>query len=157
MKSLTTESRPRNGTARSGRRGGFTLIEALAAIMVMIIVLPVLLRGFGIAGAIATHARQRADATALAQSKLDEIIATQSWQTGMPSGDEKVGVYTYHYAPTLTDWDSGEVGVQVLTMTVIWDVGPNETRKVELNTLLWQPGSTIQTNSSSSGLSGGLL
>jgi Tfp pilus assembly protein PilV len=147
MKSLKTNYCPGVGSASGGRRG-FSLIEALAAIGVMMVVIPVLLRGFGIAGAIATHARQRTDATALAQSKLDEIIATQSWLEGMTVGDEKVGVYTYHYEAAMDNWDSGEVGIQRLTLTVTWDVGPSQTRNIQLTTLLWQPGSTIQTTSS---------
>jgi type II secretory pathway pseudopilin PulG len=158
MKCRKTDDRPGVRTAQR-RREGFTLIEALAAIMVMVIVIPVLLRGFGIAQLTAVHSLRRAESTAIAQSKLDEIIATQSWATtGLPAGDETVGQNSYHFEATLTDWDSGEVGVQVLTMTVSWDVSANETRKVELTTLLWVPGSTIQTeSSSSSGLTGGLL
>jgi type II secretory pathway pseudopilin PulG len=141
---------PRRGAPRLGnRRGGFTLIEALAAIMLMVIVIPTLLNGFGIASKIATYSRQRADATALAQSKLDEIVATQSWQTGMTAGDEKVGVYTYHYEATIGDWDKGEAGIQQLTMTVSWNDGA---RNLQLTTLLWQPGSTIQTTSSGGSL-----
>lgn len=154
MKNL--RQRCRGAAAERGRRG-FTLIEALAAIGVMMIVIPVLLRGFSIAGSIATNARRRAEATAMAQSKMDEIIATQSWQTGMAAGDEKVGIYSYHYEPALENWDSGEVGIQVLRVTVSWDVPPADRRNVALTTLLWQPGSTIQTSSSNGRLSGGAL
>jgi type II secretory pathway pseudopilin PulG len=158
MNSGKTDFRRGVRTARQGRRPGFTLIEALAAIMVMVIVIPVLLRGFGIAQLIATHSLQRAEATALAQSKLDEMVATQTWATELPEGDETIGVHSYHYIASAADWDAGEVGIQVLTMTVTWPAPKDEVRKVELTTLVWQPGSTIQTESStSSGLTGGLL
>jgi type II secretory pathway pseudopilin PulG len=138
-----THTCQRAGVGRRAR--GYTLIEALAAIAVLLIVIPVLLQGFSIAGMIATAARQRADATALAQSRLDEIIATQSWQAGMQDETVREGVYDYQCTPSLESWDSGEVNIQLLRMTVSWETAGG-TRHVTLSSLVWQPSLTEQTS-----------
>jgi len=76
---------------RAGRRGsrarGFTLIEVLAALILLAIVLPAAMRGVTLASAAASSAQKRTKASALASSKLQEIIATGQFENGGQSGD----------------------------------------------------------------------
>jgi general secretion pathway protein I len=73
---------------RHGRgRGGFTLPEVLATLLLVAIVLPSVMQGISLATAAAGTARQRSEATALAESKLNELTATSQWQSGGLSGD----------------------------------------------------------------------
>jgi type II secretory pathway pseudopilin PulG len=134
------------------RPRGFTLIEALAAIGVLMIVIPVLLQGFTLAGGIAQATRQTADATALAQSKLDEIIATGDWQYGSTSGDELIGPTRYQWVTSLDQYEA-ELNVQTLTITVSWERRA-ALNKVELATIVYMPQSTITTSTIGTGLGG---
>ena len=70
---------------RSGRRRGFTLIEVLAALLLIGIVLPVIMQGFSIATRVGSTAKRRTEAGALADAKLTELVATAQWQSGMIS------------------------------------------------------------------------
>ena len=136
------------------RAGGFTLIEALAAIGVLVIVIPVLLQGFTLAGGIAQAARQTADATALAQSKLDEIIATNDWQYGTSSGEALIGPTRYQWVTALDQYEA-EVNVQTLTITVSW-VRRTTLNTVVLTTVVYLPQSTITSSTPGNLLGGGL-
>ncbi len=75
------QSRCRNHSPR-----GFTLIEALAAMLLVAIVLPVVMRGISMATRAGSSAKLQTQAASLAQSKLAELIATRSWKTGDTSG-----------------------------------------------------------------------
>ena len=136
------------------RAGGFTLNEALAAIGVLMIVIPVLLQGFTLAGGIAQTTRQTADATALAQSKLDEIIATNDWQYGSTSGEELIGPTRYQWVSALDQYES-EVNVQTLTITVSWERRASQ-HTVVLATIVYMPQSTITTSTIGTTLGGGM-
>src|SRR5260370_36095537 len=66
---------------------GFTLVEVLAALMLLAIVLPVAMRGISMATALASSAKHRDEAAVLAKSKLDELVATHAWQSQALSGN----------------------------------------------------------------------
>ena len=124
-------------------RRGFTLIEALAAIAVMMVVIPVVLEGFILANDIAMNARQMADATALAQGQMERIIATGDWQNGSSNGEETVQNVRYQWDALLSDFGA-EQNVQTLTLTVRWERRTTE-RSVQLTTIVYIPGSTVST------------
>ena len=134
----------------SGR--GFTLIEALAAIAVMTIVIPVILQGFTLADGIALTTQQTADATALAQSKMEELIATQDWQTGSMLGEEKINTTNFRWEGLLGNYEA-EQNVQQLTVRVSWE-RRGVARTIELVSIVFIPGSTISTESQ--GMTGNL-
>ena len=127
-------------TRRSSSRG-FTLVEALAAIVVMAIIIPVILEGFNIASNIAGLARQTADATMLAQSTMDELISDGSWQTSSGPGEQMVGPTTYDVTVEVNSWD-GEVDVWELIVRVGWTHRGH--REITLTTVVYQPETTIQ-------------
>ena len=133
-------------TRKYSRHRGFTLIEALAAIAIMAIIIPVLLQGFTIAGGIAESARQYAEATNLAQSTLDELVATQDWQLGTNSGQADIGPTHYLWEAMVDNYEA-EANVQTLTVTVTWQPGRGGQNQIQLVTIVYIPGSTIQTNS----------
>lgn len=88
-----------------GRKGGFTLVEVLAALLLVAIVLPVTMRGVTYATNAATAARRRNEASGLAQSKLDELLATQDWTSGSLSGDFVAdGWPDYSWSAELAQW-----------------------------------------------------
>lgn len=90
------------------RTGGFTLIEVLAALMLVAIVLPVAMRGVTVATAAASAARHRNEAAALAQSKMDELLASmqavqQQTNTNM-SGDFGEDWPDYQWSAEMVTW-----------------------------------------------------
>src|SRR5882757_9568380 len=73
-----------------GRRGGFTLVEVLATLLMLGIAMPAILGGFTAATAAVNSGRRQAEAASLAESQLNYLIATQSWQnTTSGSFDDK--------------------------------------------------------------------
>jgi prepilin-type N-terminal cleavage/methylation domain-containing protein len=81
---------------RLGR--GFTLVEVLASLTVVLIALPVAMEAITLATATATRARRQIEAANLAASKLAELAATNAWQNGNSSGDFST------YSPSFPDY-----------------------------------------------------
>jgi general secretion pathway protein I len=125
------------------RRRGFTLMEVLAAIMILAIVVPSLMKAYTICGSIAALSRQRAEALSIAQSSLDEIVATQEWMSTTPSGEEKPGPTTYSWETSLTSWE--ETNTQMLTITVHW-LSTGQPQEIKLETIVYTPDDTTTTS-----------
>jgi type II secretion system protein I len=126
----------------SPRRRGFTLMEVLMAILILSIVLPALMKAYTICGDIAGLSRQRAEALAVAQSEMDELIATAEWQNGLPSGEEQPGPTNYSWSTQLGDFD--EANTQVLTVIVNWQHAGQQ-QEVRLDTVVYIPDQTTTT------------
>jgi prepilin-type N-terminal cleavage/methylation domain-containing protein len=121
------------------RRRGFTLIEALAALLLVAIVLPVVMRGVSVGTTSASHSRRRTEAASLAQSKLAELVAGEGWRTGPFSGtfDLAYGDSGPEYAwrAEVRPWN--EPYVQQLDVYVTWSAGAGE-QFVTLSTLVYE-------------------
>ena len=114
------------------RRRGFTLIEALAAVLLVAIVLPVALRGFSLAVSVADTARHRAEAATLAHSKLSELLATGGWQTGALSGDFAPDHPAFSWTAELNTWDNSTL--KELDVHVLWN-SPGGSQQITMTTL----------------------
>jgi len=130
-------------SARAARRRGLTLVEVLATIVMMAIVLPPAMQGISMCVAAAGDARHRTEAAALAEAKLDEMLATGDWQFGSTSGDFGEAWPEYHWEMTSGLWQSdstmAEVGVRVT-----WTSREQE-REVVLTTLVYQGETTTSS------------
>ena len=136
---------------RPSRRRGFTLIEALAALLLVAIVLPAALRGISAATHASSISRRRTEAAALASSKLNELVGTQQWQVGTMNGDFGDESPGYQWTATVQDWS--EADLWQLDVSVTWgDRRPDQT--VTLTTLIYPNAPTAaqssQTNQSTS-------
>jgi prepilin-type N-terminal cleavage/methylation domain-containing protein len=129
-----------------GSARGFTLVEALATLVLVAIVLPVTLRGITLALSMGSTSARRTEAIMLAESKLSELLATGAWEgsalegdfTTSPSGEslttEKGGrITTYRWAATVEDWL--DTTVKELTVRIIWEARGVE-QDVALTTLV---------------------
>jgi type II secretory pathway pseudopilin PulG len=142
-------------SARRGRRGGFTLVEVLAASFLVALTLPIIMKGMSLASAGAELARRRTEASSLAESKLNELVATNTWQAGSLSGDLVVGNFTYQWTGELNSWGTGQgVGganvVQELDIHVTWQA-PGGPRTVTVSTLVYQSANASTTSGSTGG------
>jgi type II secretory pathway pseudopilin PulG len=151
----------RNPILRTNQRNrGFTLAEALCTIVVLVAILPALVEGFTIAGKVASRTRQRAEATALAQSIMDEMVSTGEWQNGTTNGTDqssKTGL-EYEYEVSLSDWSEADTqqlnDLEQMDVTVHWHFeGIQE--EVVLSTVVYIPESTITTGATGTGVGGG--
>jgi general secretion pathway protein I len=148
---------PRNLPARSRRRRhGFTLIEVLATIMLLAIVIPAIQEGLHVATGMASSAKHRTEAAALAESKLNELVATNEWQTGQTAGDFNPDWPDYRWQATLSSWqfDNTTAGLQQLDVQVSW-VYRNRTDSVTVSTLVYVRADTSSNTGSSNEAFGG--
>ena len=100
------------------KRRGFTLMEALAALALVAVVLPVTMRGFQDALSLASDAKQRNEAAALADSKLNELVATGDWKLGVLAGDFAPSHPEIRWKAELINWDTSTL--QQLNLHVYW-------------------------------------
>ena len=139
---------PTTRTRRSGR-AGFTLVEVLATLVLLGIVVPVAMRGVSVALAAAQTAKRTAEATSLAQSKLNEMIADGSWQTSGTSGDFSPEHPEFRWT---VENGSGNYGTNEVAVHVTWTQRGQE-RSLTLSTLVYVSASASDTGSGSSGTS----
>jgi len=100
---------------RRQSRSAFTLVEVLATLVMLAIILPIAMRGVSMAMAAASNARRTAEATTLAETKLNELIADGTWASGSLSGDFAPTQPEYQWACLTQTRDYGltEVAVRV--------------------------------------------
>ena len=96
-------------------RRGFTLVEVLATLVLLGIILPIAMRGVSMAMAAAAHAKRTAEATTLAEAKLNELVADGTWASGSLSGDFAPLQPEYQWACLTQPRDYGltEVAIRV--------------------------------------------
>ncbi len=125
--------RPTSPPARGAGRG-FTVIEVLATLALAGIVLPVATRGILLCLATAAHTESHATAVALAQTKLDELVATGQWYDQEMQGDFGEESPAYTWAAIVADWEDPRL-VQ-LDVAVMW-TRRGQDREVVLSTLIY--------------------
>lgn len=117
------------------RRRGFTLVEVLATLVLVAVVLPVAASAVTLATRAAELARRRVEAAALAETKLTELLAGQSWTDNDLSGDFGAERPGYRWRAEVDDYDGAVL--RQLTVTVEWP-WRTDTRSVQLTTLVYE-------------------
>lgn len=126
-------------------------MEALVTIAVLIALLPVIVEGFTIASKMALRTRLRADATALAQSTMDELISSGNWQNGNSSSQQTIGPMTYTINGNIVDWPEADnqqlSNVEQLDVVVNWTF-ENQPDQITLSTVIYTGTTTTTTGGS---------
>ena len=126
---------PSGRGVRGEGSGGFTLMEVLAAIVLIAIVLPVAMHGIGLAASLAGAARNKAEAAVLAHSKLNELQVTRAWQGGILNGDFGDDHPGFQWTAELDEWDASTL--KQLDVHVLWTAGGRpEKEQVTVSTLV---------------------
>jgi prepilin-type N-terminal cleavage/methylation domain-containing protein len=115
-------------------RAGFTLLEILAAMVMVGIVLPVAMGGISLAMNAGSNARRRAEAVALAESKLAEIRLEPLLTDGQSSGDCGQEHPEFRWSAYIL---TRELGLKEVTVMVSWGEGYRE-RSMALTTFVYQ-------------------
>src|SRR5437660_1601206 len=154
MPPLRTHARRR----RSAR--GFTLVEVLATLLLMGIVLPVAMRAVTLSTTLASDTRRRSEAAGLAESKLNELIATGQWNGGVMTGDFAAdGWPDYAWTAEVNNWyspvtstvsgtDPGN-SLSEIDLHVSWRAR-NREFSVTVSTLVYQSNQSSSTSGSTS-------
>lgn len=115
------------------RRGGFTLAEVLATLVLLAIVIPVAMQGVSLSVRAASEARRRLVASSLAETMLNELVVTEAWTEGDQMGtfEDQPG---YRWNMQVADWE--EMSILQVDVQVLWD-SPAGERSVSLSTLVY--------------------
>lgn len=120
---------------------GFTLLEVLAALLLVAVVLPVVMAGLSQAVQMGSLTRWRSQAAALAETKLAEVIANEDWQRGDAHGQfddtwgERASRFTWQLR--VTQWQ--DPSMRELAVDVQWQQR-SQTQQVSIATVIHAEG-----------------
>ncbi|MCC6239297.1 MAG: type II secretion system protein [Phycisphaerales bacterium] len=122
------------------RRSGITLIETLATLVLVGIALPAVMRGITLSAQAASRSRHEAEATHLAEAKLNELLIQQNVALLSGSGDfgQSWPEYRWQVTAVSRDW-----GLYEAQMTVSWQERGQE-YSVTLDGWMYPPGQVVQ-------------
>lgn len=130
-------------------RAAFTLIEALIAITLVAVVLPLAIGGISAATRAASDVRSHAIARRLADGLLAKLVANGGWQTSAQSGTftaaddgDEAARFTWQLATET--WR--DPTIRTITVTVVWEP-PSDSHRVVVTTLA-APPTTVTTGTS---------
>ncbi len=121
------------------RSAGFTLVEVLATVLLIAIVIPAVMEGVSISGQLASNAKHHTIAAGLAESKLNEMIATNQWQgQSTLSGDFSPDAPDYTWKMDVAPWsgDTTSQSIQQVDVTVTWQ-SRGQPRSITVSTLTY--------------------
>ena len=133
---------PTESSRRLGRRSAFTLIEVLAALLLMAIIIPVAMEGMSIASRVGMLGQRKAAAMRVAERMLNELMVETQTQQSSSSGTTVEGDTSYPWTMRVENWS--EDAMQEMTVTVTFTVQGNN-YEVSLTTLLPTPAPTEDT------------
>lgn len=119
---------------------GFTLVECIAALVLVGIVLPVALRGVTTAMQASGRAKHMAEATEIAHYKLNELVLDADSSAFTGSGEMESNGTNYRWASRSTTRD---FGLYEVTVEVSWTSAGNPL-STSVSTLVY-PTSTTST------------
>jgi prepilin-type N-terminal cleavage/methylation domain-containing protein len=123
------------------RRGGFTLVEVLAALLMMAIIIPVAMEGMSVASRIGVLGQRKAAAMRVAERVLNEIIVENQTQQASTSGTALDGEISYPWTMKSQAWS--EDAMVELTVTVTFVVQGSD-YDVSASTLIAPTSSTVE-------------
>lgn len=142
-------------------RSGFTLIEVLAAIVLVGIVVPVAMEAISLSMRSASDAKRKVEAVMLAENKLTELatgLVLESTGGAMPGGSSSLGAMGGDFGPDWPEyrWESRrverDVDLSEVQVRVVWTSRGDE-RAVSLSTLVYT-GTGTAASTDSTGLGG---
>lgn len=114
-------------------RAAFTLVEVLAALLMMAIIIPVAMEGMSVASRAGVLGTRKAAAMRVAERLLNEVLIENQLQQTTGGGTLVDGDVSYPWTMRTENWS--EDAMQVMTVTVSFVVQGNS-YDVSLSTLL---------------------
>jgi prepilin-type N-terminal cleavage/methylation domain-containing protein len=125
--------KPTPSPPRRGSRGGFTLAEVLAALLLMAIVIPAGIEALHVASSAGEIAARKTEAARIASRVLDESIVMGTWSQSNVSGTIRENNHEYRWTLRNARWT--EDAMQELTAEVTFTAHGRE-YSVRLSTLV---------------------
>lgn len=114
---------------------GFTLLEILAALLLIGLILPTVMKGISMVSILASDSDHQYEALDLAETKLAEVLLEQSWQgSSSISGRFENEYEDYEWIVDASDWI--EASVKQVDVFVCWQQR-NRQRELRLSTLVY--------------------
>lgn len=121
---------------------GFTLVEVLAAMLLMAIIIPVAMEGMSVASRAGILGQRKATAMRIAESVLNGLVVEGETQQGSASGTTVEGEINYPWTMKSEAWT--EDAMLEMTVTVTFTVQGNN-YDVSVSTLIPPASSTGTT------------
>jgi prepilin-type N-terminal cleavage/methylation domain-containing protein len=129
---------------------GFTLVEMLATLVLIAVVLPIVMQGIALSSDTTVSVIDRLHAIALAESKLEELVATGTWNAAdlegeftaeqiqsasasLPGESGDTQPSRFRWSAQARDWLDARV--QQLDVTIYWE-SRGDPRQTTLSTLV---------------------
>jgi type II secretory pathway pseudopilin PulG len=116
-----------------GVRSAFTFVEVLAALAFMAIVVPVAMRGVQVANRAGVVAERKGVAVRLAQTKLEDLVVTGDWHTGVQQGQFEGQWKDYRWRSLNEPWSQDSM--RLISVEVTY-AAQNQDYTVLLSTLV---------------------
>lgn len=114
---------------------GFTLIEVLAALLLIGLVLPAVLKGVSLASILVSDSDRKYEALDLAETKLAEVLLEESWQSSSSQSGRFDDEYEdYEWVMDVSNWTQADV--KQVDIFVYWQQR-NRQREIHLSTLVY--------------------
>jgi len=138
---------PHNRTAAKRRRSAFTLAEVLAALLLMVIVIPVAMQGMRVAGRAGEVAQRKMVAARVGNKVLNELKVTGQLQSTSQTGVVQDRGISYKWSIKSQGWtEDTQSQMTVAALTVSFLV-QGKNYEVHLGTLMPPPQSTGSSTS----------
>ena len=105
---------PRNGKRASA---GFTLAEILAALLLLVLVIPAAVQGLRTANMAGQVGERKAVAARIGENVLNEMIVTGQMQNAVQTGTVQEGPLDYEWSAQVEPWNLGEMSLVTVTVT----------------------------------------
>lgn len=99
------------------RARGFTLVEVLAALLMMAIIIPVAMEGMSVASRIGVLGQRKAAAMRTAERVLHELIIEGQTQQASASGTTLDGETSYPWSMRSQSWSEDAMSEMIVTVT----------------------------------------
>ncbi len=109
-------------------------MEVLATFVLIVIIIPVAMKGLGMIMRLTDQSVQEVEACSLADNKLTELVVTQGYLNGSMNGDFGEDWPKYRWEAQVVDWSG--VSVKEVTVFVYWQENLME-QDVTLSTLVY--------------------
>ncbi|HUA38698.1 MAG TPA: prepilin-type N-terminal cleavage/methylation domain-containing protein [Candidatus Sulfopaludibacter sp.] len=117
----------------SCRRSAYTLIEVLAALLLLAIVIPVALEALDTASLAGDVAARKGEAARIAEDELNQSVITTNWNFGTQTGTMNDGGRAFNWTVSSESWPQDSV-MELLTAQVRFSV-QGRNYSVQLSTL----------------------
>ena len=115
---------------------GFTLMEVLAALLLIGLVLPAVMKGISLVSILASDSDHKYEALDLAETKLAEVLLEESWQTSSSQSGRFEDEYEdYEWVMDASDWTE-QADVKEVSVLVYWQQRDRQ-REIQLSTLVY--------------------